>query len=84
MLPLRSTTECRCQAATAVHSWAAKENHLQVATKLIELGVDVNEQQPATGQLSAQARPPLLSLPWASPISPSLGPPLLHPPWPIL
>jgi len=34
--------------------WAAKENHLQVATKLIELGVDVNEQQPATGQLSAQ------------------------------
>ena len=34
--------------------WAAKENHMQVATKLIELGVDVNEQQPATGQLSAK------------------------------
>ena len=34
--------------------WAAKENHLQIAKKLIELGVDVNEQQPATGQLSAK------------------------------
>ena len=32
--------------------WAAKENHLAIATKLIELGVDVNEQQPVTGQLS--------------------------------
>ena len=34
--------------------WSAKENHLQVATLLIELGVDVNEQQPPTGQLSAK------------------------------
>ena len=34
--------------------WAAKENHLQVATQLIELGVDVNMQQPEIGNLTAK------------------------------
>ena len=32
--------------------WAAKENHISIAEMLIDLGIDINEQQPPTGQLS--------------------------------
>ena len=32
--------------------WAAKENHTAIATMLLDLGEDVNQQQPLTGQLS--------------------------------
>jgi len=28
--------------------WAARENHTEIATKLLELGLDINEQQPVT------------------------------------
>ena len=32
--------------------WAAKENHLEIATRLLELGLDINEQQPVTSSSS--------------------------------
>ena len=33
--------------------WAAKENHVEIATALLDLGADINEQQPLT-QLSSK------------------------------